>query len=112
MDGLGALAPKFFTHRRGLPDRWAFATGERRVRVACLVACHVKAATAALKGKKPFDDEPCEHGCSAAFVKKTKALNAKNICPPCITQADPTMLAMARPQSARANAGLMRPQRQ
>ncbi len=64
---------------------------------ACLRACHVKAATAALQGKS-FDEVACatgtpEKSCRAKFDLASQKLLAKGICPACLDDAHQAALA-------------------
>ena len=56
---------------------------------------------------RPFVDEPREQRCAANLVRAANALLARNICPPCITQVDPAMVAMANEQTIDAATGLV-----
>ena len=62
---------------------------------ACLDRCTLKAARAAFFKGALFDDEPCERACGAVFVRAADNVLTKGICPPCITQFPPAVVAMA-----------------
>ena len=74
---------------------------------ACLDRCTFKAARATFFKGAPFEDEPCEQACGAAFVGAANRLRARNICPPCITQLSAAAVAMANEQATDAASGLV-----
>jgi len=74
---------------------------------ACLDRCTFMAARATFFKGAPFEDEPCEQACGAAFVSAANRLRARNICPPCITQFSAAAVAMANEQATDAASGLV-----
>ena len=75
--------------------------------VVRLIQCHLQASAVMLMTGRPFVDEPREQRCAANLVRAANALLARNICPPCITQVDPAMVAMANEQTIDAATGLV-----
>jgi len=96
-----------------VPPNRTVATCEERVArllardAACLDRCTFSAARATFFKGAPFDDEPCEQACSAAFVRSATALFAKNTCPPCITRFPPALVASINERSTDAATALV-----